>query len=101
MKRTILATIMLVALAFSSEAYDFKSGDLCYNITSSTEPYTVEVTYNDSISGLSIVTIPTTVTYNSVEYSVTSIGSFAFSYYYDLKSVTIPNSVTSIGSNAI
>ncbi len=100
MKRTILATIMLVALAFSSEAYDFKSGDLCYNITSSTEPYTVEVTYNDSISGLSIVTIPTTVTYNSVEYSVTSIGSFAFSYYYDLKSVTIPNSVTSIGNYA-
>ena len=29
-------------------AYDFKSGDLYYNITSSTAPYTVEVTYQEN-----------------------------------------------------
>ena len=46
------------------------------------------------------VVIPASVTYNGSTYSVTSIGDYAFSYCSGLASVTIPNSVTSIGSNA-
>ena len=46
------------------------------------------------------VVIPETVTYNGTIYSVTSIGWSAFFGCSGLTSVTIPNSVTSIGSRA-
>ena len=43
------------------------------------------------------VVIPSTVTYNGVTYSVTSIGMGAFINCTSLTSVTIPNSITHIG----
>ncbi len=45
------------------------------------------------------VVIPETVIYSGIAYSVTSIGDNAFSYS-GLTSITIPNSVTSIGNDA-
>lgn len=46
------------------------------------------------------VTIPATVTYNGVTYTVTAIGEHAFQSCNTLESVTIPNTVTTIDSNA-
>ena len=46
------------------------------------------------------VTIPETITYNNMTYSVTSIGRYAFFNCSGLTSVTIPNSVRSIGECA-
>ena len=82
--------LFLVLLATTTLwAYDFKSADLYYNITSDS---TVEVT-EGGYSGE--VIIPETVTYNGVTYSVTRIGERAF-YNSSITSVTIPASVISI-----
>ena len=85
-------------------AYDFQFGDLYYNITSSGEPYTVEVTYQscwsaDNYWGLTSAVIPETVTYDGTTYSVTSIGGGAFCFCSGLTSVTIGSGVTSIGDD--
>ena len=95
----LLALVATIALW----AYDFQSGDLYYNITNSSEPYTVEVTYqawNNNYSDLTTAVIPETVTYDGITYSVTSVGEDAFSNCSGLTSVTIGNSVTSIGRHA-
>src|SRR5574344_927328 len=47
-----------------------------------------------------VITIPSSVIYNSVTYSVTSIGESAFAECPGLTSITIPNSVTTIGESA-
>ena len=98
--------LILALLATTSLwAYDFQSGELYYNITSDTVPYTVEVTYqyegsNLNYSGLTTVEFPASVIYDGITYDVTSIGEMAFNNHSTLISVTIGNNVTSIGENA-
>ena len=103
MKKIFTFCVSLLA-ALSVFAYDFQSGDLFYNITSSSAPYTVEVTqqsqyYNSNYSGVDTIVIPETVTYDSIIYSVTSIGESAFNHS-KLTTITILNTVTSIGEYA-
>ncbi len=95
-------------------AYDFsavcESGHtLYYNITSSSSLYTVEMTYPNYdnynfyynyTKPTGNLVIPSSVIYNDVEYSVTSIDESAFCDCNELTSVTIPNSVTNIGAYA-
>ena len=99
----LLAALLLGSLTASAE--DFEVDGICYNITSETD-LTVEMTYKgndyDSYSNeySSSITLPATVTYNGVTYSVTSIRDFAFYDCSSLTAITIPESVTSIGSSA-
>ena len=87
----------------------YKIGNLYYNLDATNN--TAEVTYksyNDNNYyypynedwNVTTANIPSSVTYNSVTYSVKSIGDYAFAYCSSLTSVTIPNSVTSIGECA-
>ncbi len=80
-----------------------KIGNLYYNLNGTS--HTAEVTSQNSRSPywsttITAAIIPASVTYNSVTYSVTSIGDYAFDWCSGLTSVTIPNSVTSIGDYA-
>ena len=75
---------LFVTLVATTSLWAFQSGDLYYRITSSSAPYTVEVTshlssypYNEGVDIIT-ATIPETVTYNGTTYSVTSIGREAF-----------------------
>ncbi len=96
-KLSLLFVLMLSTLTAS--AYDAQIDGIYYNLV--TKAKQAEVTYGDS-EYTGSVTIPATVTYNDVTYSVTSIGGGAFQvpWYSGLTSVTIPNSVTSIGEYA-
>ena len=89
-----ISTLCLVLLsALASWAYDFKSGDLYYNIIGGS---TVEVAVSpDKYSGLTSVEIPASVTYNQVEYAVTGIAANALSTK-TLKSVHVGKNVTNI-----
>lgn len=93
------ALIVLLATAFSSAyAYDFKAGDVYYDILSETGG-TCEVSHGTERYEGNIV-IPSVVAYNGKQYTVTGIGDFAFSWCTDLTGVSIPQGVKSIGSSA-
>lgn len=56
-----------------------------------------------AVNGISRITaaiIPEKVTYDGIEYAVTSIKEYAFAFQSNLASVVIPNSVTDIGDAA-
>ena len=85
-------------------AHDAQIDGICYNFDDS--DYSAEVTwyganyttYTNKYSGS--VIIPASVTWDSVEYTVTRINYSSFYNCTNLTSVTIPNSVTSIGCYA-
>ena len=97
--RRFFASLLLLAVSTLSWAYDFEVDGNYYYFTDGNN---VAVTYKDgnynSYSGT--VVIPSSVEYNEQNYTVTSIGEYAFSGCSGLTSVKIPNSVTSIGNSA-
>lgn len=110
LKHLFVMINLLFVCCLKASAYNFEVDGIYYNITNSSTKE-VEVTmyyyspggrysnprYESNYEGN--ITIPSTVTYNDVTYSVTSIGHHAFDDC-DVTSVVIPNSVTSIGSQA-
>lgn len=94
----LLLLASAIATSLSAAAYSFESAGIYYNITGNN---TVEVTYSDrdnnTYSGS--VSIPETVTNNGTEYSVTTIGEYAFQGSA-VTSVSMPECITSIGTGA-
>lgn len=102
-KQIIKFLFLLLVFGYAMEAKsdEFTVDGIRYYYDYSTKEGEVSVTR--SISGkysADNIVIPSTVTYNGKQYTVTSIGDNAFSSCYNLTKVTIPNSVTEIGSGA-
>ena len=96
MKRffSILLALYMSIAVFAAKV---KIGDLYYNLDVSN--LTASVTYGSpSYSG--DVVIPAYVTYQGMEYHVTSIGYDAFWRCWEMTSISIPNSVTNIERGA-
>ena len=99
-KRLAAAAVLLLG-ATTATAHDFEVDGIYYKKSGNN---TASVTYegvnniaSDRVLYSGAVIIPSEVTYEGTTYSVTSIGSYAFSDCDGLTSVEIPNSVTSIG----
>ena len=123
--KKILFFAMMALSGMAIHAYDFEVDGIAYNITSSSN-LTVEVTYKSFIKSMyngnssyflnnyaGDISIPKDVSFGGDSYTVTTIGENAFGSYVgggttiygtptqtNIKSVTIPSSVTSIGRNA-
>ena len=101
-KHLLLLFAALLPLVASAEKVEI--GGIWYNLVSKAKQ--AEVTfkgdsydsYYNEYSGS--ITLPATVTYDGVAYSVTSIGDYAFYDCSSLTAITIPASVTSIGNMA-
>jgi hypothetical protein len=101
-----LGMLLVALLAFLQvSAYDFECDGFYYNVTS-LDDMTVAVTYGGEYyysgteSYVGDITIPSVASFKGRQFSVTSIGSYAFYDSQGLTSVNIPEGVTSIGSYA-
>ena len=92
----LMLLLITIAGAFSANAetfeYTHKGTTLKYETI---DDNTCQVTASQSISG--DIVIPSRVNSNTSFYTVTKIGEYAFNSCSGLKSIEIPNSVTSIG----
>ncbi len=99
MKTKLFTLLLAVAASVGTMfAEKVKIGDLYYNLDATNQTAEVTSQYSGNYSG--DIVIPASVTYNSVTYSVTSIGRNAFYECRSLTSIEIPNSVISIGDYA-
>ena len=100
-----LFIVLLLLCTTAATAHNFEVDSIYYNVLSYTDK-TVAVSYRGTSSShysneyTGSIVIPESVTYDATTYSVTSIGSSAFSGCTGLTSIEIPNSVTSIGGSA-
>ena len=93
MKTKLFTLLLAVAASVGTLFASTKIGDLYYNLDATNQ--TAEVTYQlewneNNYKGLTTANIPASVEYNSVTYSVTSIGRQAFSGCSGLTSVEGP-----------
>lgn len=93
--KTWLTTIAVLLCSGMVNAYDFEADGIYYNITSLN---TVSIAKNSSYTG--DITIPSTVSFESVTYTVSTIGYQAFQNCSGLNSVILPSTITEIGGEA-
>lgn len=94
MRFFLLFCISILALYSSAET--FESNGLFYSINEDGKTVSVvERTDSERYSG--DIIIPDTICLLDKKYAVSEIGNFAFSYCYDIVSISIPKSVKKIG----
>ncbi len=98
MKKILVFLMVLLPMTAKADAVEIDG--IWYNLVNKAK--TAEVTRNPNVSQydecyFGDIMIPSKVTYENVEYNVTTIGSNAFSCNYGLKSVSMQNGIISIG----
>lgn len=101
MKRISLFAI-LTSCVISIYAYDFHVGDFYYRLSAdgSNEVEIVPLENDSVYAQLRVVNIPESVSFNDVNYLVTSIGDTAFSYCNNITEIILPSTITRIGKLA-
>ena len=96
MKRLLLSLLLLVAVNATMSAYDFEVDGKYYNLLSdSTAEFTCKDPNYTAYRGHLV--IPETVSYNGVDLTVTQVSDYACYKCRQMTSVSIPNTVTSLG----
>lgn len=93
MKLKILTFFITLLISATCFAYDFVVDGIYYDILE--DGKSVSVTFRDDSYGSysGDVVIPTSVTYDSEDYTVTLLGNYSFKDCNSLTSITIPESV--------
>ena len=98
MKKHLLFLFAALLPLLASAQTKVEIDGIWYNLI--TKAKQAEVTKSGGTEYSGSITIPATITYEDVTYSVTSIGELAFSGCTNLTAITLPESVTSIGVGA-
>ncbi|MEE3384559.1 MAG: leucine-rich repeat domain-containing protein [Prevotella sp.] len=101
--KKIFLSLLLFVFPFLASAYDAEINGIYFNLIKKAR--IAEVTYGNTYAYNSYpeyysINIPEKITYEGVEYSVTSIGNSAFNGCKDLHYINIPNSISTIGEAA-
>ena len=102
--KKIFLLLTLLHCTSMAWAHDVEVDGIYYNLNQTNKTATVTFmgssydSYFNEYSGE--VVIPENFIYDGITYSVTSLGDYCFCDCPGLKSITIPNSVTSIGDKA-
>lgn len=99
MSKKAIVSVILLLLPLLAAADEVQIDGLWYNIDSNGNTAQV-IQYKDNVKYEGDIVIPSTVTYDGVEYSVTSIGNYAFYNCSSLTEINIPQGITTIGSCA-
>lgn len=97
----VILALLLCIMVMPASAYDFKVGGIYYTIINYSPNY-VEVTNESQFAKTyeGDIVIPPTVNYAGEEYTIKKIGDYAF-YGCNVKSISIPEGVISIGKEAM
>lgn len=94
----LLAVLTSTATLFAWDYEHVQIGDLYYNLDATNN--TAEVTYESydayNYQSLTAVTIPATIVYDNVQYSVTTIGQCAFYGAYTITEINLSYAISNI-----
>lgn len=98
---TFVLAVLMSMVASVASAYDIQVDGIYYNLTGMTATVTYLATGTSNKNAYSgDVVIPETFEYYGSTYTVIAIGESAFERCENVTSVSIPESIVSIGENA-